>query len=112
MKVAEWKTKQSQPCIAEGDPQIVLRRILLNSLMKAPVPKERVIASARRQLASSARMCCGQRCGGTASRRCVMEKSTGASRTYWLPSRVGTMRGQMTEVTKPTARQSEILQTL
>lgn len=31
------------------DPQIVLRRILLNSLMKAPVPKERIIASARRQ---------------------------------------------------------------
>jgi hypothetical protein len=49
MKVAEWRTKQSQPRIAEGDPQIVLRRILLNSLMKAPVPRERVIASARRQ---------------------------------------------------------------
>jgi hypothetical protein len=49
MKVAEWKTEQSQPCIAKEDRQIVLRRILLNSLMKGPVPKERVIASARRQ---------------------------------------------------------------
>jgi hypothetical protein len=49
MKVARWKLKQSQPDIAEDDPQIVLRRILLNSLMKAPVPKEKVIASARRQ---------------------------------------------------------------
>src|SRR5262245_47426554 len=37
------------PRIAEDDPQIVLRRILLNSLMKAPVPKEKVIASATRQ---------------------------------------------------------------
>src|SRR5262245_6913179 len=35
MKVAEWKAKQSQPRITEDDPQIVLRRILLNSLMKA-----------------------------------------------------------------------------
>jgi len=49
MKVAEWKAKQSEPRIAEDDPQIVLRRILLNSLMKAPAPKEKVIASARRQ---------------------------------------------------------------
>ena len=49
MKVADWKTKQSQPRITEDDPQIVLRRILLNSLMKRPVPKEKVIASARRQ---------------------------------------------------------------
>src|SRR5262249_43287462 len=47
MKVAEGKTKQSQP--REDDPQIVLRRILLNSLMKAPVPKEKVITSAKRQ---------------------------------------------------------------
>jgi len=49
MKVAEWKSKQSQPRIAQDDPQIVLRRILLNSLMKASVPKEKVIASAKRQ---------------------------------------------------------------
>jgi hypothetical protein len=49
MKVASWKLKQSQADIAEDDPQIVLRRILLNSLMKATVPKEKVIASARRQ---------------------------------------------------------------
>ena len=48
MKVAEWKTKQSQPRIVEDDPQIVLRRILLNSLMKAPA-QEKVIASAGRQ---------------------------------------------------------------
>jgi hypothetical protein len=38
MKIAEWKTKQSQPRITEDNAQIVLRRILLNSLMKAPVP--------------------------------------------------------------------------
>ena len=49
MKVAEWKAKQSHPRIAGDDPQIVLRRILLNSLMKASVPKEKVIASAKRQ---------------------------------------------------------------
>ena len=49
MKVAEWKAKQSEPRIAKDDAQIVLRRILLNSLMKAPVPKEKVIASAKRQ---------------------------------------------------------------
>ena len=49
MKVAEWKAQQSQPRITEDDPQIVLRRILLNSLMKASVPKEKVIASAKRQ---------------------------------------------------------------
>ena len=49
MKVAEWKAKQSEPRIAKDDPQIVLRRILLNSLMKASVPKEKVIASAKRQ---------------------------------------------------------------
>jgi hypothetical protein len=49
MKVAKWEAKQSQPRIAKDDPQIVLRQILLNSLMKAPVPKEKVIASARRQ---------------------------------------------------------------
>jgi hypothetical protein len=49
MKVAECKTKRSQPHISEDDPQIVLRRILLNSLMKGPLPKEKVIASARRQ---------------------------------------------------------------
>jgi len=49
MKIAECKTKQSQPRIAEDDPQTVLRRILLNSLMKAPVPKEKVIASATRR---------------------------------------------------------------
>jgi hypothetical protein len=49
MKVAEWKTEQSQPCIAKEDRQIVLRRILLNSLMKGPLPKEKVITSARRQ---------------------------------------------------------------
>src|SRR5215470_19115239 len=49
MKVTEWKTKRSEPRIAQDDPQIVLCRILLNSLMKASVPKEEVIASARRQ---------------------------------------------------------------
>jgi hypothetical protein len=49
MKIAEWKAKQSKPRIAGDDPLIVLRRILLNSLMKAPVPKEKVIDSARRQ---------------------------------------------------------------
>ena len=47
MKVAECRAKPLHA--AEDDPQIVLRRILLNSLMKAPVPKEKVIASARRQ---------------------------------------------------------------
>jgi hypothetical protein len=49
MKVAEWKIKQSQARIVENDPQIVLRRILLNSLINGPVPKEKVIASANRQ---------------------------------------------------------------
>src|SRR5262249_32595225 len=49
MKIAEWKAKQSQPRIVEDDPQIVLRRILLNSLMNGPVPKEKVIAAAKRQ---------------------------------------------------------------
>ena len=49
MKVAQLKTKQSRPRIPGDDPQIVLRRILLNSLMKAPVPKEKVIVSAKRQ---------------------------------------------------------------
>ena len=53
MKVAEWKTRQSQPRIPEDDPHIVLRRILLNSLMKGPLPKEKVIASARRQFGFS-----------------------------------------------------------
>ena len=44
MKVAEWRARMTK-----DDPQIVLRRILLNSLVKGPVPKEKVIASARRQ---------------------------------------------------------------
>ena len=50
MKFAECKAKQR---ITEDDPQIVLRRILLNSLVKGPVPKEKVIASARRQFGFS-----------------------------------------------------------
>src|SRR5262249_25638314 len=52
--VEEWRPARrpfrfKRASIGGDDPQIVLRRILLNSLMKAPVPKERVIASATRQ---------------------------------------------------------------
>jgi hypothetical protein len=52
--VEEWKparrpVRLKHASFGGDDPQIVLRRILLNSLMKASVPKERVIASATRQ---------------------------------------------------------------
>jgi hypothetical protein len=51
--VEEWKparrpVRLKHASFGGDDPQIVLRRILLNSLMKASVPKERVIASATR----------------------------------------------------------------
>jgi len=49
LKIVEWKPKQSQSRGAQDDPQIVLRRILLNSLMKGPLPREKVIALAKRQ---------------------------------------------------------------
>jgi hypothetical protein len=52
--VEKWKparklVRAKHAGLGGDDPQIVLRRILLNSLMKAPVPKEKVIASATRQ---------------------------------------------------------------
>ena len=39
--------------LGNDNPQIVLRRVLLNSLTKAPVPKEVVIAAAARDLGVS-----------------------------------------------------------
>jgi hypothetical protein len=97
MKVAEGKTKQSQP--REDDPQIVLRRILLNSLMKAPVPKEKVIASAKRQFGFRREDVLRAAIWWNWSRRYVTERCTGASQTYWSPCRIGTMGGQMTDFT-------------
>src|SRR5215813_15632518 len=108
MKVTEWKTRQSQPRIAEDDPEIVLRRILLNSLMKAPVPKEKVIASARRQFGFKRE----DVLRAAMWWNCVEEMRHGE--VHWRKPDVLVAlprwhyAGQMTDVTKPTERQSEI----